>query len=100
MDVRHAARVLVVLVVAAAVGIGVAEAGLEAHWSFDEGSGSTVTDSVNGNVGTLLDGSYVPPAPTPSNTNPPTFSSDVPAATRPTPRPTTSLADRAATTRR
>lgn len=30
--------------------------GLMAHWDFSEGSGSTVTDSVNGNVGTLGSG--------------------------------------------
>ena len=33
-----------------------AHAGLEAYWTFDEGSGGTATDSVNGNVGTLQNG--------------------------------------------
>jgi len=32
---------------------GSASAELVAHWTFDEGAGTTVTDSVNGLVGTL-----------------------------------------------
>ncbi len=43
----------------------------QAYWSFDEGSGLTVTDSVNGNVGTFYEST------TPS-ANGPQFSSSVP----------------------
>ncbi len=56
-----------------AVSVAVADAGLLAHWSFDEGSGLTVTDSANGNVGTFHEGAT-------AGVNGPTFSAGVPAA--------------------
>ena len=46
---------------------GSASAGLVAHWTFDEGTGTTVTDLANGNVGTFGGGGV-------------TFSSTVPTA--------------------
>jgi len=53
---KHGAifRGLLAAVFALSLAAGGAEAGLQAWWTFDEGGGSTVTDGVSGNVGTLL----------------------------------------------
>jgi len=67
-------RSVVALVVVAVISVPAAGAKLQAHWTFDEGAGLTVTDSVGGNVGTLTDGSAH------ANTDRPAFSADVPGA--------------------